>query len=187
MPRFLAARAPLSRAVTLAVALAAPLAVLALESCGSTASSRATEEPVRTRALRVRFVDWRSGQNLVLVDESHTEPVALYSEKRSLEDAVTKVTTDEVLEETLAYFQKQGFFDRARNGPAVAGSAQSLEVETPDSTVHMDLGAGTSAEDGKVFRACRDAFAELYNSVFQLQSVDPKRKGASTSSGKQAP
>ena len=144
---------------------------------------------MRTRPLRVRFVDWRSGQNLVLVDQSHSDPAELYSEKRSLEDAVTKVTTDEVLEETIEYFRGQGFFDRAQNGPAVGGgggaSAQSLEVETPESTVHMNLGAATNAADGKVFRACRDAFAQLYNSVFQLQSVDriPEWKGTSKGSG----
>jgi len=158
-----------------------------LGACGSTStsSSRAADEPVRTRPLRVRFVDWRSGQNLVLVDESHSDPAALYSEKRSLEDAVTKVTTDEVLEETIKYFRDQGFFDRAQKGPAVGGGAQSLEVETPESTVHMSLGAGTSADDGKVFRACRDAFATLYNNVFQLQSVDriPEWKGSSKASG----
>jgi hypothetical protein len=120
----------------------------------------------------VRFVDWRSGQRLTLVDESHTDRAKLYSSAKPLSDAGTKVTTDEILEETLKYFTQQGFFSRAVPGPATGSGAQSLEVETPEGMVHMDLHAGTSTKDAGIFRVCRNAFADLYNSVYQLQSVN---------------
>lgn len=147
---------------------------LLLCACGTTLSSRAPDAPIRTRPIRVRFVDWRSNLNLALVDQSHTDRAELYSSKRSLQEAGTKVTTDEVLEETLDFFREAGFFDHAREGAASSGTgaAQAMEVETPDGTLHLELGPSTSADVGKVFRTCRDNFAALYNNVYQLQSVD---------------
>jgi hypothetical protein len=166
VPRSPARFVPVSRALL--------LAALVLGACSSTHGASATDAPVATRPLRVHFVDWRSGQKLTLVDTSHTDRSKLYSSARPLDEAGTKVTTDEVLEETLKFFKDQGFFDHARPGVAAANgdAAQSLEVETPESTVHMDLGRTTPAPDQKIFRTCRDNFAALYNNVYQLQSVD---------------
>ena len=147
------------------------LAVLGFAACASTSASSASDDPAATRPLLVRFVDWRSGQRLTLVDESHTDRAKLYSSAKPLSEAGTKVTTDEILEETLRYFTEQGFFARAVPGPAKGGGAQSLEVETPEGTVHMELHAGMSVKDAGIFRVCRNAFADLYNSVYQLQSV----------------
>lgn len=145
-----------------------------LAACGSTSSSQPSDAPARTRPIRIQFVDWRSNQNLVLVDQSHTDRAQLYSNQVKLDEAGTKVTTDEVLEETVRFFREEGFFDRAAKGPAVASAdaAQTLEVETPEGTVHLSLGRSTAADVAKVFRTCRDNFAALYNNVFQLQSVD---------------
>ena len=153
------------------------LAALGLSACASASASASKSAALKTRSLRVHFVDWRSGQNLTLVDQSHTDRSELYSKAHALSDAGTKVTTDEVLEETLKFFRDRGFFDHALKGAAPIGgsggaAAQSLEVETPDETVHMDLGRATSPADGSVFRQCRDNFAALYNNVYQLQSVD---------------
>ncbi|HEV8113825.1 MAG TPA: hypothetical protein VGR31_13700 [Planctomycetota bacterium] len=166
MPRFPDWFVPVSRVLL--------LALLALGACSSAGASKAGDAPVSTRPLRVHFVDWRSGQKLTLVDQSHTDRSKLYSSARSLDEAGTKVTTDEVLEETLKFFKDQGFFEHARAGAAAGGgdTAQSLEVETPDATVHMDLGRTTTAGDQRIFRTCRDNFAALYNNVYQLQSVD---------------
>lgn len=154
--------------------LAILLGLLALAACGTTSSSRATEAPIQARPIRVRFVDWRSKQDLVLVNQSHTDRAELYSSRVKIDEAGTKVTTDEVLEETLRFLREEGFFDRATSGAASPGgdAAQALEVETPDGTVHLTLGRSTAADTAKVFRTCRDNFAALYNNVFQLQSVD---------------
>jgi hypothetical protein len=168
VPRFLS-RIPASSRAFL-------LAGLGLSACASPSASKPSSAPVTTRPLRVHFVDWRSGQTLTLVDQSHTDRTALYSTAQPLGEANTKVTTDEVMEETIKFFRERGFFEHAVKGTASAaastGAAQSLEVETPDETVHMDLGRTTSAADANVFRQCRDNFAALYNNVYQLQSVD---------------
>lgn len=150
------------------------LGLSALAACGSTSTAQSSEAPERTRPIRVRFVDWRSNQNLVLVDQSHTDRAELYSSQVAIDEAGTKVTTDEVLEETLRFFRDEGFYDRAEKGPAKAGSdaVQTLEVETPDGTVHMRFGRTTDPDTAKVFRTCRDNFVALYNNVYQLQSVD---------------
>lgn len=145
---------------------------LLLSACTSASASNSASEHTSTRPLLVRFVDWRSGQRLTLVDESHTDRSKLYSSAKPISEAGTKVTTDEILEETVKYFRDKGFFARALPGAAAeGGQAQSLEVETPEGTVHMDLSAGTKPADADVFRACRNGFADLYNSVYQLQSV----------------
>jgi len=149
-------------------------ALFFVSACASVSSSRDADAPEGTRALRVLFVDWRSDQRLTLVDQSHTDRAKLYSSTRPLDEAGTKVTTDEVLEETLKFFREQGYFDHARKGPAPAGTGvvQSLEVEMPGSTLHMSFGRSTPSAEQKVFRTCRDNFVALYNNVYQLQSVD---------------
>jgi len=154
--------------------LALLLGLCALGACGSTSTAQSSEAPARTRPIRVRFVDWRSNQKLVLVDQSHTDRAELYSSQVKLDEAGTKVTTDEVLEETVRFFRDEGFFDRAEHGPASAGAdaVQTLEVETPDGIVHMRFGRATDPETAKLFRTCRDNFVALYNNVYQLQSVD---------------
>ena len=174
------------------------LAALALASCASSSKATASENsPEKTRPLLVRFVDWRSGQRLTLVDESHTERSKLYSTTKSIEDAGTKVASDEILEETVKFFTGEGFFARALPGAAAGGGpAQSLDVETPEGTVHMDLAAGIRPADAEVFRKCRNAFADIYNRVYQLQSVkeapdweqqkqklQPKSSGGSANGG----
>jgi hypothetical protein len=168
VPRFLSRIPAASRAFL--------LAGLGLSACASSSASKAASAPVATRPLRVHFVDWRSGQSLTLVDQSHTDRTTLYSTAQPLKEANTKVTTDEVMEETIKFFRERKFFEKAAKGAALgaanSGAAQSLEVETPDEIVHMDLGRLTSAADAKVFRECRDNFAALYNNVYQLQTVD---------------
>jgi hypothetical protein len=146
---------------------------VALAGCASSSSAAGSEgAPEKTRPLLVRFVDWRSGQRLTLVDESHTERSKLYSTTKSISEAGTKVASDEILEETVKFFRNEGFFSHAIPGAgAGGGQAQSLDVETPEGTVHMDLAAGMKPADADVFRKCRNAFADIYNRVYQLQSV----------------
>ena len=152
---------------------ALPLAALVFASCASSSKATGTESsPQKTRPLLVRMIDWRSGQRLTLVDESHTERSKLYSTTKSIAEAGTKVASDEILEETVKFFRDQGFFAKALPGPAAqGGQAQSLDVETPEGTVHMDLAPGLNPADADVFRSCRKAFGDIYNRVFQLQSV----------------
>lgn len=160
---------PRLRAAVLPVLLATLAA-----ACASGRSAESASAATPGRALRVRWLDHRTGLSLVLVNQSHTDRADLYSKKVRLQDAQTKVTTDEVLEEALRFFREQGFDELARPGAAIAGGAatQTLEIETPAGLSHADLAPGTPASDAKVFRTCRDNFTALYNSVYQLQAVD---------------
>jgi hypothetical protein len=143
---------------------------LALAACSSTRSApSAIGVPTR-----IRFVSYSSPQAFELVNETHTDRVALYSETRAT--AATKVQTDEVVDEILEHFAKLGFYERARSGLApakgTAGLVSAIEIDTPGKPVHMAIGQGTSAEDHDVFRQCFASFLSVYNETYQLQSVD---------------
>jgi len=161
------------RSAVLAVLGSIVLAALGA-ACASSKSAAAAGG--HGRAIRVKFVDFRSGQNLELVDQSHTDRSELYSKKVRLEDAGTKVTTDEILEETLSYFRDRGFFGRTQPGASPATNegvwSASLEIETPDGTVHANLGKSSTPAERQAFLECAKAFADVYNSTYQLQAVD---------------
>jgi hypothetical protein len=126
--------------------------------------------------LAVRFTDFRSNRRLALVNQSHTDPSELYSQKKKREDSLTKVGHDEVVAALVERFEEHGFFKTAEAGPAPAAGAgawtMALEVERKDGPRHMCLGAGSSAKEREVFTLCRTDFVTLYSSILGLQSVE---------------
>src|SRR5689334_2556273 len=58
----------------------------------------------------VRFTDFRSNRRLALVNESHTDPTEQYSQRRKVEDSMTKVGHDEVVAALIERFEEHGFF-----------------------------------------------------------------------------
>lgn len=172
----LSASLALSLPVALPLALSVALPAALLGACASTHA----EAPAAVGVpARVRVVSYRSGQAFELVNESHSDRVELYSQKRG--SAETKVQTDEVLDELLVQMRRSGFFDLAEPGaaPAAGGAAltRAIEVETPQGSWHLVIGAGTDADTLKVFEPCFAGFLDLYNRTYQLQSVDPARGG----------
>lgn len=148
-----------------------------LSACNSTsASSGADAKQGGGPAIRIQYVHYTSGQRLELINQSHSPSAEVYSKTRRLEDASTKVTTDEILQETIDYFESAGFFDKAEHGGSPAAGQgvllQSLEVETPDRFVHMSVQKGMKPDDLKTFSECQKAFIAIYNNTYQLQSVD---------------
>jgi hypothetical protein len=125
--------------------------------------------------LAVRFTDFRSNRRLELVNESHTDPATLYSEKRKREESMTKVGNDEVVAALVERFEEHGFFKIAEAGPAPAAAAgawtMTLEVERKDGRRHLALGSGSSTKQREVFALCRSDFVTLYSSILGLQSV----------------
>lgn len=164
----------------------------ALAGCSSTADSA---KPVRTgRPARVAYVNYAAGatgQRLEIVNQSHTDRTELYSRARPLEDAVTKVTTDEVMEELLGFFRTEGLFEKAQSGPAPSGSegrySQALEIETPSERVHLVVEKGLPPAERQRFLKCAQAFVMIYNDTYQLQSVDRAPDWNQSGSGVQAP
>lgn len=126
--------------------------------------------------LSFRFVDFRSERHLGLVNESHTDPSQLYSQKKKFDESMTKVGHDDVVAALLDRFQGHGWFELARPGPMPAAAAgaytMALEVERSGVKTNLALGAGSSAKERELFNACRNDFVLLYSNVLGLQSVD---------------
>jgi hypothetical protein len=178
----------------------AALLLLALAcACGSPRTSSAAAEakdPRTTRAepisdedwnkvhrerphgdpLAVRLTDFHSGRRLSLVNESRTDPSEQYSQRRTSEEAMTKVGHDEVVAALVERFEEHGFFKLAQTGPAPAAGAgtwsTTLEIERKDGPRHMALGPSSSAKEREVFALCRSDFVQLYSSILGLQAVD---------------
>jgi hypothetical protein len=148
-----------------------------LAACASDRTSSSTDaKQSGGHPIRIQYVHYTSGQKFELIDQSRSSATELYSKTRRLEDASTKVTTDEVLQATLDLFESKGFFDKAEHGASPASGQgvflQSLEVETPDHWVHMSVQRGSTQPDLKLFTECKQAFIGIYNDTYQLQSVD---------------
>jgi hypothetical protein len=137
----------------------------------SCASTSASSSPAFDAAPTVVvFTDYRSGTSLTLVNEVHTSRVDFYSSMRS--NASTKVATDEVVSALVEFFADQGFTRHAAPGRARGRSTQSLELERAGQRIHMSLSAASGSDEARVFRTCRQGFIELYDQIYQLQSVD---------------
>ena len=146
-------------------------------ACGSTSSSSGIERREKTgHPLRVRYVAYASGQRLELVNDSHSDRTEMYSSTKTLEEAFVKVATDEVLDETIANFKTNGYFERAAPGSAPretpAGISQALEVEQGGQTTFWALSKTAAPDDVKRFVECAKLFTFVYNNTFGLQSVE---------------
>ncbi len=137
--------------------------------------------------LRVRYLAYRSGQSLELVNESHSDPHQLYSKKVSLAQAATKVQSDEVMDALIVRLREHGLFEHAERGPAPAmgqsSYSQAFEIESEKGLEHWKVLDRSPERDKKDFLACAKDFVDLYNATIQMQAVDqaPEWKGASKS------
>lgn len=198
LPTHLRARALLASSLAAALSIAPSLA-----GCGapgarsSTANAPAADaqpldwnvhgpaKKLSGHPVRVRYVAYLSQQNLEIVNESHSDPHELYSQKRSLHAVQPKVQSDEVVEALLERFTELGVMKHALPGAAPAAppsrAAQALELET-EAGVRSWVVLETSPEaERKQFRDCVKDFVDLYNATVQYQSVDeaPEWRGAS--------
>jgi hypothetical protein len=148
------------------------LALAALAACGSTGGAR---PDAKGKPASIVFHDYRSGASLTLVNESHTNRLEQYSKSVRPADATTKVASDEIVDALIQHMASLGFFAKAASGPAPDTSqewTQALEVDAPGGARHMLAQKGIDAGTAKTFREARDAFLEVYNNVFQAQSVE---------------
>jgi hypothetical protein len=158
-----------------------------LAACSSTAGAPAAPA-AQAGPMRIDFVDHASKVRCTLINGTPEERTALYSERRPLEAATTKVSTDEVIQEVVRYFREQGYFELAQPGaapaPGAAGARQTLEIETPEGQFHALLSNATRPEDARRFLACAKAFLEVYSNTLQFQSTE---RPAGWDAGRQAP
>lgn len=141
--------------------------------------------------MRVRFLDYASGQKLELVNDSHSDRTQVYSSTKKLEDAFVKVTPDEVLDETIANFEKSGFFERAVPGSAplegAPGVSRALEVERGGKTHFWAIAKSAADAERKRFSECTTLFTFVYNNTYQLQSVERAPDWSSQNSAMKKP
>ncbi|MFT7487072.1 MAG: hypothetical protein ACI9F9_002931 [Candidatus Paceibacteria bacterium] len=121
---------------------------------------------------RVTLVDYRTKNRLTLVNEAHTDPTSLYSEKRS--DASTKVTSNEVFRAMVGYFEEEGFFSTAASGFAPISGGESLrkalEIETKGGVRYIALDT-RDISNYETLQSCTTAFIQIYNMTDQNQAV----------------
>lgn len=127
-------------------------------------------------AVEARYLDYRNGRNLSLVNESHTDAGALYSERRKLDQSLTKVGRNEILDALEERLREQGYFKYARSGPApTQGGGRfttALEFRRADRVYHLVSTGGGSEAERKTYISCVNDFIQLYTSILQLQSVE---------------
>ena len=155
---------------------AAVAGLLCLAACKSAPKEPEADPAPSGKPVRMAYLTYNSQQRFVLVNESHTDRTEFYSNTRPLEDAGTKVSTDEVVEETVKFFDSKGFFAKAADGPAPASGQgtyiQALEVEREGRAVHIALTKSASKDERALFYECAQALLLIYNNTYQLQSVD---------------
>lgn len=155
--------------------LVCALALLALGACTSTGGSAGSGNPVR-----VTLRNYRANQVFELVGESHTDPVAYYSQPRS--NASLKVVSDKLADALKKEIDRRGFKHNKKPGraPSQGGSvlSWSMEIAGPSGIDHWLVGPGTGAKQLQAFQESRSVFFELYNATFAYQAVEnDKGKG----------
>jgi len=152
----------------------AALAGLALVLVPAGCASSARKPAAGGSPIRVTWRDYRTGNLLELLSESHTSKVELYSEKR--DSASVKVQEDRFMEGLLEFLELEHFAERAGAGRAPREGrelwTQSLEVERDGEVTHMAVGSRSPADDRLVFQRCVQGFIELYNATQAYQAVE---------------
>ena len=126
----------------------------------------------------MRFLSYATPrQDLALVNDAHTDRTQLYSAARSIEDAGTKVTTNEIMAETLGYLDSHDYFKFAQPGVAPSSGegvySVSLELETPTHGVmHWSLRRDSTPKERQALQECCYAFRDVYNNTYQAQAVN---------------
>lgn len=147
-------------------------ALLPLAGCASSGGSSGSSEPAGVPVL-ARFIDYRSGVVMELVNESHTDRLEQYSQPRH--DAGRKVQTDAVMEGLVEYLEDRGFDRWASAGPAPRTADSflwSLQLEGPGGARHVGL-TRTMPEDAKQsLREMQYAFLATFNSEEAYQSIE---------------
>ena len=149
------------------------LPLLFLAACAATPG--ASVEPVGS-PTRVTFAELRNGVSMTLVNESHSNPLTLYSEVRDTPGP--KVTSDAVMAAMVVHFQREGWGRFATAGAAVVISPetyQSLELEIDGRMTHLLNGPQAAPDARASFRRCLIAFLQVQELTQQNQAVSNSR------------
>ncbi|MCA9000785.1 MAG: hypothetical protein KDB61_02595 [Planctomycetes bacterium] len=134
------------------------------------------------------LLDLRSNQRLTIVSDAWLRSkgvtggdfvhrrAAFYAQKKSGDELKVKVVSDAIAQGIWQAFEETRYATMASRGvaPQDAGVIQTLEVLLPAGPVHMAARRGMPPEEGQVLRTSVRAFADVYNSIIQLQASESR-------------
>jgi len=152
------------------------LALVGLASGCASGSGGSGRPAITGHPQRVAYYDFRTRLHIELVNESHTDRVEQYSEKRA--DASRKVQSDEVLEGLVDALEGAGFKKLSLAGGAPLGGGEgvmmAVEIEDGDELRHVLGVKGMPAKDKQSVLRMAQGIVEIYNATYSLQAVDTK-------------
>lgn len=141
-------------------------ALLALSACSS-----APEITPEERPTLITLKDYRTGRDLFLANEAHTNMVDYYSEARSSADL--KVVPNLDMGALMMALEDYGFFTAADAGlRRTPGARTTLLVEVGGEKYSLSMRAEDAAAAIERSINCNNAFRALYNAHFSMQLID---------------
>ena len=141
-------------------------ALLALSACSS-----APEITPEERPTLITLKDYRTGVDLFLANEAHTNMVEYYSEARSSADL--KVVPNLDMGALMMALEEYGYFTAADAGlRRTPGARTTLLVEVGAEKYSLSMRVEDPASEIKRSENCKQAFYALYNAHLSLQLID---------------
>jgi len=147
-------------------------ALLLGAACSSSGTSGSSHPEITGIPMTIKLYDYRSGLVVGLVNDSHSDRIAAYSEERS--DAGIKITSDEIVSATIEFVQDKGFEQYAMRGLAPMRSdaySKCIEVDDPSGVRYFGISRSSSTEERVVMANCYAGLLDVYNRVHGSQSV----------------
>jgi hypothetical protein len=149
--------------------LALPLLISSLFAMGACSSSP-TIVPEDRPAL-VTLKDMRTGLDLFLANEAHTNRSDYYSQARRTADL--KVVPNLDMGALMMALEDYGFFTHAQVGlRRTPGARTTLMVEVGDEKYTMSMSPEQPASEIERAINCNSAFRALFNASFSMQLID---------------
>lgn len=149
--------------------LALPLLISSLFALGACSSSP-TIVP-EERAALVTLKDMRTGLDLFLANEAHTDRSDYYSQARRTADL--KVVPNLDMGALMMALEDYGFFTHADVGlRRTPGARTTLMVEVGDEKYTLSMSPEQSADEIERAVNCNSAFRALFNASFSMQLID---------------
>lgn len=149
--------------------LALPLLISSLFALGACSSSP-TIIPEERPAL-ITLKDSRTGLDLFLANEAHTDRSDYYSEARGSADL--KVVPNLDMGALMMVLSDYGYFTDAQVGlRRTPGARTTLMVEVGDEKYTLSMSPEQSTSEIERAINCNSAFRALYNAHFSMQLID---------------
>ena len=155
------------------------LALLLLAFLGACATTAGSHSVRSGDPLRVTLHLYRQGHSFELVNESHTPPAELYSDKYAGRNI--KVATDDQMVTLIEQLQGFGFGEHEEPGPAPRLGAQfinAIEIETPAGVTHWGNTRTSSPGVQEGMQLAYREYLRLFNGIAALQAVENSEGGA---------